>query len=207
MSDSSDMAAVRGLQRYLKANVLTLEEVYDEWPNHGDEMKVPCCSIITAGTPQYTNLMPYIFKRIEDPDNDLNDLVSEVVGMYDSRIQVDLWTEYKIQRGEFHELILDAINKQYLEGDQPAGLSLTLDNYHDAIAHYDYVGYTYMDSDEGSSKTQWRVKIDIIVNYPRIAVKSIPRISEINVINQIGDNLNVEDDNESVEENLNNIGE
>jgi hypothetical protein len=198
-----DMVAVRGLQKYLKDNVPELLEVYDEWPYHGDEMKIPCCTVITAGTPAYTNLMPYTWKREPDPDNAQNDLVYDIIGMIDSRIQVDIWTEYKIQRGRILDLVDKALNKQLFEQDLPAGLSLILEEYHNAIARYDQVGYTYMDGEQESQKANWRVKLDLVVNYPKIAVKSLPRISEITITHEIGEtnSIDEETDNMDIQEN------
>jgi len=196
------MAAIRGLQKYLEQEMTDLESVYDEFPNHNEKMVLPCASVITVGTPTLTNLMPYTFKKEVDPDNADNDLVYDVIGQYDARIQLDLWTEYKIQRGRLLDIFDNALNKQQIESDLPSGLSLILSDYYSAIARYDNVGYTYMDSEENSQKDEWRVKVDLLVNYPKIKVKSIPRISEIKIINQISDDKNVGDDNIELEEEI-----
>lgn len=202
MTTPSDMAAVRGLQKYLETQMPELDSVFDEFPNHNEKMVLPCASVITVGTPVLTNLMPYTFKKEVDPDNAANDLVYDVIGQYDARIQLDLWSEYKIQRGRLLDLFDNALNKQQIDSDLPSGLSLILTDYYSAIARYDNVGYTYMDSEENSQKDQWRVKIDLLVNYPKIAVKSIPRITEVKIINQISDNEDVENDNIGIEEEI-----
>lgn len=202
MTIPSDMAAIRGLQKYLEQEMTDLESVYDEFPNHNEKMVLPCASVITVGTPTLTNLMPHTFKKEVDPDNADNDLVYDVIGQYDARIQLDLWTEYKIQRGRLLDIFDNALNKQQIESDLPSGLSLILSDYYSAIARYDNVGYTYMDSEENSQKDEWRVKVDLLVNYPKIKVKSIPRISEIKIINQISDDKNVGDDNIELEEEI-----
>ena len=195
-----DMAAVRGLQKYLQDNVPELNKVYDEWPYHGDEMELPCCSIITAGTPEYTNLQPYTYSKIADPDNAQNDIIYQAIAQLDGRLQVDIWTEYKIQRGEILELISKAINKQNIQQDLPNGLSLTMTDYHNVIARFDQVGYTYMDSEETSQKSQWRVKLDILFSHVILELKSRPRISEITVSHQISDDSDVSEDNENIDE-------
>jgi hypothetical protein len=202
MTIPSDMAAIRGLQKYLEQEMTELNSVYDEFPNHNEKMVLPCASVITVGTPTLTNLMPYTLKKEVDPDNADNDLVYDVIGQYDARIQLDLWTEYKIQRGRLLDIFDNALNKQQIESDLPSGLSLILSDYYSAIARYDNVGYTYMDSEENSQKDEWRVKVDLLVNYPKIKVKSIPRISEIKIINQISDDKNVGDDNIELEEEI-----
>ena len=195
-----DMAAVRGLQKYLKNEVSELNEVFDEFPYHGDEMDLPCASIITVGTPLYLNLQPYILKKIPDPDNALNDILYEVIAQIDGKLQVDLWAEYKIQRGEILELVTKAINKQNIEKDLPNGLSLDLTDYHNVIARFDQVGYTYMDSEGNSQKSQWRVKVDILFSHVVLELKSRPRINEITIVNQIADNNDVSEDDQSIEE-------
>lgn len=198
--NSFDMAAVRGLQKYLQDNVPELNEVYDEWPYHGDEMNLPCCSIITAGTPEYNNLQPYTYSKIEDPDNELNDILTEVIAQIDGRIQIDVWTEYKNKRGEMLELITKALNKQNIEEDLPNGLSLLMTDYYNVIARFDQVGYTYMDSEENSQKSQWRVKIDILFSHVVVELKSRPRINEITISHQIADDNNVAEDDNNIDE-------
>lgn len=197
----TDMAAVRALQTYLKENVEGIAEVYDEWPNHNEELNLPCISLITQGTPVYTNLMPYTYRQETDPDNAQNIKLTEVIGQFDSRIQLDIWTEYKIARGRIFELVHDAMNKELLEKDLPAGLSLTMADYHDVIARFDVVGYTYMDSEENSQRDEWRVKLDLLVNYPKVAIKSRPRIDDITLINQISEKVKVEESDSNIEEN------
>lgn len=202
MSDSADQAAVKGLQQYLKDEIALLEErVFDEWPYHGDEMELPAITVITAGTPLYTNYSNHILhSKSVDPDNAQNDILKEMIGQFDARIQLDIWTEYKIKRGEIFDLVDNALNKEYLQKDLPQGLSLTLANYHDVIARYDQVGYTYIDGEENSQKSQWRVKVDLLVNYPKIAVKSVPRISDITLTHQISEKVETSEDNTEVEE-------
>lgn len=193
-------ASVKGLVKYLKDNVNELEEVYEDWPNFNDEFCAPSVSVMLAGTPVLTNLMPHVIRREEDPDNALNDLVYEAVGQYDGQIQLDVWCEYKPQRGKIYDLIDKALNDEYYTKDLPQGLSLTIPEYHDIIARYDQVGYTYIDSEENSRKTHWRVKVDLVFNHVKVAVKSIPRMQEITLTHQISDNKNVEDDNLDIEE-------
>jgi hypothetical protein len=199
----ADMAAIRGLQKYLQDNVPELKKVYDEWPNPKQEMKLPCASVITAGTPTYMNYSNFIIhSKSQDPEIPQNDIIVEKIGQFDATIQLDIWCEYKIQRGRIFDLIDNALNKDYLEKGIPQGLSLTLADYHNIIARYDQVGYTYIDNEENSQKSQWRMKIDLVVNYSKVAVKSVPRIEEATINHQISDNSDVSEDNEELEENI-----
>lgn len=208
MSTPYDQAAVKSLQTYLKAEVEEFNNnVFDEWPYHGDEMDLPTCSIMTAGTPVYLNLQPYIYRQEADPDNSDNDLIYEAVAQLDGRLQVDIWTQYKKDRGQMLELVTKAINKQNIESDLPNGLSLEMAEYHNVIARFDQVGYTYIDTEEGSQKSQWRVKIELLFSHVVIEVKSRPRISEITLTHQISDDRDVSDDNTDIEEIIDVLGE
>lgn len=201
MTASADRAAVLGLKKYLKDNVSELQNVYDEWPSHGDELVVPSVSIMTVGTPTYVNHANFsVHSKSPDPDVAENDIIKEIIGHYDATLQVDIWTEYKPERGKIYDLVDNALNKEYYDKGLPQGLSLILADYHDVIARYDQVGYTYISTEEGTQKEQWRVKVDLLVNYPKIAVKSVPRIEEITVTHQISDNTDVSEDNADIEE-------
>lgn len=189
MTLPSDLAPIRGLLEYLKTEMPSVQKFYDQWPYHGDELVYPCISLMYVGTPSFRNLPPYIFKTEEDPENALNDLVYEVIGNHEGTIQLDIWAEYKISRSRILELVNTALNKQQINSDLPAGLSLTLSEYHNAIARFDKVGYTYMDSEENSNKAYWRVKLDLLFQSPEIMVRSLPRMSEITLKSEVKEDV------------------
>ena len=147
---NADNAAIKALLKHIEDNVAVIEKLYPEWPNFNDKLVTPSVSIITAGTPEYIN------KPIEDtiigndPDNVNNVLVLQSIGEYNKRLQLDIWCEYKNQRSTIIELLFDCINKDYIDNNNPAGLSLTLSDYHDVIARYDIVSYNYLDNEDGS---------------------------------------------------------
>lgn len=176
--------AVKTLAEYLKTAIPELKQVLTEWPDPKVQMSLPCVSIVTAGTPDYTHLMPTIQKK-SDSDSPLQKQVVYLVGQYDSRLQVDVWCEYKSQRDEFLEKVMDAFNGQFLSGGQTTGLSLELIDYHNAIARYDQVGYTYLDSEDNSIRSEWRVKVDVLANYPRLSMKQEYIMDEIKIKNRI----------------------
>lgn len=200
MTISYDMAAIRSLRNYLEEEVEELNEVYDEWPYHGDELNVPCASVMTVGTPTYMNLQPYEYDRTQDPDVANNDLIYDAVAQLDGEIQIDIWTEYKLERGRILDLVTKAINKQNIESDLPNGLSLVMSEYHNVIARYDQVGYTYMDSEENSQRAQWRVKVSILFSHVVVEVKSRPRITDVILTHQISEDKDVCEDNLDIEE-------
>ncbi len=195
MTLPADLAATRQFIKYLEDKVEAFNKVIDEFPKANCEMDLPTCSVITVGTPVFTNLQTYTLREEEDEDNSNNILEYSVIGQYDSRYQVDIWADSKIQRSRLMESVIDSMNEEFLQLDRPCGLSLKMEDYHDVIARYDQVGYTYIDGEENSQKDQWRVKLDLIVNYPKVAVRSIPKISEITVTHDISadDNLDIEE--------------
>lgn len=193
------LVAVRTLQSFIQENMPELINVFDEWPDPKEALEVPCVSIITQGNPTYTHSYPTIFKRVSDPDNALNDIVVYSVGYYDINLQLDLWTEYKIQRAELFDKLINVLNKQFMDNGSPTGLSLVLADYHEAIARYDQNGYTFMDGGDGLQRAEWRVKVDITVNHFKLVEKSEPRMSQITLQNEISQTENDTDVEENFE--------
>ena len=184
------LVAVRTLQSFIRENMPELINVFDEWPDPKETLEVPCVSIVTQGNPTYTHSYPTIFKRVSDPDNTLNDIVVYSIGYYDINLQLDLWTEYKIQRAELFDKLINVLNKQFMDNGSPTGLSLVLSDYHEAIARYDQNGYTFMDGGDGLQRAEWRVKVDVSVNHFKLVEKSEPRMSQITLQNEISQTEN-----------------
>jgi hypothetical protein len=198
MTPSNDVA-IKSLAKYLKEELPNVQ-ILDDWPDPKVTLAMPTISIIAVGKRDYTHHFPQFWKKSVNPENaNLDDVVYRV-GQYDFTLQLDLWCEYKAQRGELYELVHDALNKEFLNQDRPAGLSLVLDDYYDLIARFDQSGYTYLDSEENSQRSEWRVKIDVLVNHSKLTVKTQSRIAEITVTEQIADTVNVEEDNTNAEE-------
>jgi hypothetical protein len=193
--------AATTLAKFIKDNFAELEQVLDEWPDPKVSMKMPSVSVMTVGTPVYTHLMPTLYSTVVDPDNALKKSAVYLVGQIDAKIQLDLWTEYKATRDTLFDKLMDVLNKQFIDTGAPTGLSLTLIDYHNAIARYDQVGYTYMDSEETARTSEWRVRVDIEVNYPKFAVKDEYIINEAVIQHDIGEETdpNTLDINETVE--------
>jgi hypothetical protein len=197
MNPSNDVA-IKSLANYLRTELPDVQ-VLEDWPDPKEQLSMPTISIIASGNRGYTHCFPQFWKKTVNEENALLDDVVYRVGQYDFTLQLDLWCEYKVQRGELYERVHDALNKQFLT-DSPAGLSLELEDYHDLIARFDQAGYTYLDSEENSQRSEWRVKIDVLVNHSRLAVKTQSRMEEITLQNQISDTVDVEEDNTDIEE-------
>lgn len=193
------LVAVRTLQAFIKANMPELLNVFDEWPDPKETLETPCVTILTQGNPTYTHSYPTIFKRSPDEENATNDLVAYSVGYYDINLQLDLWCEYKIQRAELFDKLMNVLNKQFIDSGRPTGLSLVLIDYHEAIARYDQNGYTFMDSGDGLQRAEWRVKVDVTVNHFKLIEKSEARMTQITLENEISQTENDTDVEENFE--------
>jgi len=153
-----------------------LNDVQDEWPNHNQELNMPCAAVTTIGTPEYNSIMPTYLRRSED---NLKSIYH--VGTYDITISIDLWCEYKHTRGVLLERLIDTFNKQFQEQGLSLGLSLQLESYHNVIARYDINGYNYTDNEEASQRDEWRAKVNVLVNFMKIMEKeeSLMEVIEI----------------------------
>jgi hypothetical protein len=178
MNLGANEAIVDELVKYLKENIPELNKVYLEWPNHNEALQMPCASVLTVGNPTYTNYMPTLWKRE-------NGLSHYYVGAYDITLHIDLWAEYKQARGDLMERVFDTFNKQFQELGMALGLSLSLVDYYNVIARYDINGYTYMDSEESSQRDEWRAKIVVLVNCPRVMTKIESVMEEITVDQEV----------------------
>lgn len=178
------LVAVRTLRDFIQANMPELAAVYDEWPDPKDRLETPCLTIVTAGNPTYTHCFPNLVKRIP------GSLSVYSVGFYDMNLQLDLWCEYKLQRAELFDKLINVFNKQFIDSEKPTGLSLVLTDYHEAIARYDQSGYTFMDSGDGLQRAEWRAKIDVTVNHFKLVEKSESTMDQITLSSEIAEKEN-----------------
>jgi hypothetical protein len=176
--------ALNTLANYLKENIPELKQAITNWPDPKVQMSLPCISIIPVGTPRITHTMPTL-KTLSDSDSPLKRKSLYLVGHYDYVLQVDLWTEYQAERDMLFEKILDTFNKQFSDGGPSSGLSLQMTNYHNAFASYEQIGYTYLDSEDNSIRSEWRVKIDVNVMHERFSEREEFVIDEIKIKSRI----------------------
>jgi hypothetical protein len=175
-------AIVNQLVNYIKDNIPEINKVYLEWPNYQENLEMPCLSAITVGSPEYTHQMP-VLRSYDDAEGK-----SEYyVGFYDITVHLDIWAEYKQTRGDIMEKVFDLFHKQWQELNQAMGISLTLEDYYNVIARYDLNGYTYMDNEESSQRDEWRAKIVVLVNCPRVLTKIESKMTEITLDHDISD--------------------
>ena len=174
-------AIVEELAKYIEDNIPEFNSVLREWPNHNESLDMPCATILTVGSPDYTQQMPVLSKSE-------GGISTYIVGFYDINLHIDIWAEYKALRGDMMEKVIDLFNKQFQESGMALGASLTLADYDNVIARYDLGGYTYMDSEESSQRDEWRAKVVVLVNCPRIMTKIESKMEDIKLYNNISTN-------------------
>lgn len=190
--------AVKTLAAYLKAAIPELN-IQEEWPDSKKELVMPTLSILTSGTPGLTHAMPIIHKIVPIDGDPIKKKVVYCVGTYESRLQLDLWTDYKAKRNELYEKLMAAFDKQFIDSGYPTGLSLELLNYHNSFARYDQTGYTYIDSEDSAKRNEWRVKIDVAVSHLRLVEKVESIMDEITLKSKIDETeVTDKDTNEQV---------
>jgi hypothetical protein len=195
----SNIVAVKTLAAYLKAEIPELN-ILEEWPDPKEEMALPTLSILSVGKQEHTHAFPLIHKKIAIEGEELKKKVVYSVADMDIKLQLDLWTDYKAKRDEFYDLIMAAFDKQFLVNGAPTGLSLELEDYHETFARYDQTGYTYLDSSDNGQRQEWRAKIDVLVNHPRLVEKDEFIMAEITLKNEINETADLQDETVNDEE-------
>lgn len=144
---------------FLKAKMPNLEAVNQEFPAADVLLKYPCVTVTTTGNPEFQNLQPYTLEQ-GPLGLDHKAEVKRVVGMYDYTLQVDIWAKNKVQRLKTFDEFFQAFNEKI----SPMGLSLQLEKYHGVWARYDMTSYAFDDSEAGSQRGEWRVRITVLAN-------------------------------------------
>jgi hypothetical protein len=186
----SNIVLLRSLVNYLKTEVNL--PVIEGWPDPKVELDLPCLSVMVVGNPRYTHKFPTQLSLYVDQQG--NQIEVSEVGYYDYRVQIDVWAEYAPQRDELFEIVHRALNNDFYEKDGPMGLSLILEDYHNAIARVDQVGYSNVDNGDNSQRAEWRIKIDCLVNFPKLAEKQVSIISKLTVETEISEATLVADE-------------
>lgn len=152
-------ALVDGLKLYLTAALAPAGVVVlGEWPDANQELKMPSLTIF-SGEPKYMNRPPEQVS-VTDPDANHQVVVTEIVGEYDTKFQLDLWCANKLTRNQILGQLLTALNPD----ESTMGLSLKLDQYFGEWVRFDLDGHVLVDDDAGAQRRERRAKIDLLVN-------------------------------------------
>lgn len=179
---SPEDAILSSLRRYLQNNVSGIKKVYAQWPYPNQMLEYPCISLLVA-SPEFINHPPQQFSITDIGNNKLKVLYH--TGQYNMTIQVDIWVSNKTDRSKFFTNLDQAINKEFLKNDSPRGLSLKLKDYYDEIARYEQTGYQYLDNADSAVKGEWRVKVDLVVNFRKVDKAIRAKISQMTLESEI----------------------
>lgn len=158
MGKSVTYALTRALAAYFKTAVPTLLEVYDDFPAPNQALKYPCGSIFT-GAPQLLNGLPYVVGKVAPVSPETRWTVRRCVGIWEFKLQVDLWLDNKFMRHDMQEQIV----KAFAGGSVP-GVNLQLADYFGEWAHFSLVGHSFPDNEQESQRSEWRLKLDVLAD-------------------------------------------
>lgn len=174
------------LAAHLKLLVPKLHKVTLEFPEPNEKLDYPCLTI-DNGAPEFRAIAPYTMNELV-VKNHMADAIW-VVGIYDFKMQLDLWARNKEERDDLFHLLFEALNPNIT----PMGLSLRLTDYYNVWCRYDLTGHDFPDSERASQQGEFRAKLDVIANCKAI------RAGRSRVMETIENNLQTLNENEEIE--------
>lgn len=184
---SASRAVVKALMEHLKASMPELAAVYDDFPNHNQALKYPALTVFT-NEPKFENLMPYVHSK-KDPTGISSEVV-KVIGQYEFRLQLDLWSKTKFERHDLYESLFRALNPNSLN----PGLSIKLTEYYDLWCRYTFISFSFLGSEPESQRNEFRAKINVIAD-----VKAVTESVE-SLMDTIENNLEIPSPVEEIDE-------
>lgn len=170
--DNVTKAIIEALGAHLKANMPKLQLVSYDWPTPNVKLRYPSMTIM-SGDPEFSNMMPEQLSTGPVGSKSLSKVLYEV-GLYDFKLQIDIWCGSKEERFRMYDEFFRALNSSV----EVMGLSLELKKYYGVFARYDLVGYSFSDDEEGSQRAEWRARLDVVANCKAILDKSQPIITQ-----------------------------
>lgn len=157
-------SVVKYLSSYLKVECPSLKNAYENFPNPSQVLEYPSLTIINAGKSVFT---PYgdqyvIYKGdVIDSGEDIGKFpVRRVVGNHVFNFQLDFWCSSKPERHAIFKEFFNAFNKD----TNAMGLSLQMEDYYNTFAHYSITDLDTSDSEDQSQRSEWRIKIGLVVD-------------------------------------------
>lgn len=139
----------KALAAFLKAQMPSIRQAYDDFPTPNQDLDMPCLSVFQKN-PSYGPCMPYeIYKGPILPNNTA--IIRRVVGFWDFSMQVDLWAPTKVQRDELMEELVLAFNV----GRVP-GINLKMADYFDMYATFTFSKVETFEDSAASQRGEWR---------------------------------------------------
>ncbi len=150
-------AAVSQLERYLTENVSEIRKVYREWPNPSYQMYLPSASLLTAAH-EITLSRNFEKDREDISGTDVEKKIIWHAGYMGFVVQMDLWTDSKEDRHDLAEKIFRVLNPDI---GLTSGLSLTLEQYYNAICRYEVDTTAIEDNEDKAIRNEWRYRFDL----------------------------------------------
>lgn len=148
------------LKAFLLANT-SLKKCFDGFPLPSQKIEYPSCSIMISST-NFMPSLPYVFSKgtlIATGADAGKTPIRRVVGTYDFKLQLDLWADTKQNRYALWEEFIKAFNKT-----EVPGISFQLTNYFNDYAHASLSDFQFLDSEPGSQRDEWRIKLVVIAD-------------------------------------------
>jgi len=164
---------VKRLALHLKASVPSLKSVLEDFPEPNEKLVYPCVSITTQA-PEFRAVSPYVVRPVSPVKNNSADIMW-VIGIYDFKLQLDIWARNKEERLDVFDLVFNAINPVI----EVMGLSLRLKDYYDIWCRYDLDKHSIVDDEGTSQRAEFRMKLDLLANCRAIRVNRAKVMSEI----------------------------
>jgi hypothetical protein len=158
---------MKALAAHIVSLMPELTDVMNEWPEANESLEYPVLSMI-QGNPQYSNMIPEFVSKT-DLDAEKKTVSKWVVGMWDWKVQLDLWCGNKEERSTLSEKLFDIMNPDTVHADGVKnGLRLQLSNYHDVWVEFDISDQKVEDDEIGSQRREWRMQFTLLGNVNRI---------------------------------------
>lgn len=179
MNESVSKEVVKKLTEFLKVRIPELQDVIEGWPEPNIALKYPALSVFSGSPVLHRHYAP-VRKTIESIDGeDVKVKPVYVVGDYEWRLQLDFWCGSKPERHRIYEAFYKAFNDQFVKDEyEMLGISLRLEEYHNIIARYNLVSFAFDDSEAGSQRKEWRIKVVVLANCDAILEKEQYKIIE-----------------------------
>jgi hypothetical protein len=165
LGKSVTYAVQRAIATYLKTSVPSLQGVYDDWPSPSQKLKYPSASLF-MGSQKFMNGLPYEISRVAGVNNTL--VTTRIVGIYEMRLQLDVWCATKADRHQMFESIFLALNPK----KETNGFNLILADYFNLPMHVSLLGFDYVNTEQESERSEWRTKFDLVAD-TKAAIQSV----------------------------------
>jgi hypothetical protein len=160
MADFPSRAMLKGLITHLKANMASLQEAYDDFPNPNQKLKMPCLSI-AGRSPVFNPMMPYVTHKgaqITSGADEDKYPVRRCMGTFDFSFQLDLWARSKPERALLETELMLAFSKN----TSAHGISLQLSDYFNEWVRFDIEGFNYPDAEPAAQRGEWRTIVTVL---------------------------------------------